>query len=81
MCPSVSLVCISKQNRIRLFNQLKYILTMFRFLSLPPSVHTLPSLSVCCSSIAVSKLEPELRDSIKSQYGDAVQRVYFNKGL
>uniref|UniRef100_A0A8C4IR57 Sideroflexin 2 n=1 Tax=Dicentrarchus labrax TaxID=13489 RepID=A0A8C4IR57_DICLA len=32
-------------------------------------------------SMAVSKLEPELRDSIVSQYGDAVQRVYFNKGL
>lgn len=31
--------------------------------------------------MAVSKLEPELRDSIVSQYGDAVQRVYFNKGL
>ncbi|XP_069016363.1 sideroflexin-2 isoform X2 [Embiotoca jacksoni] len=32
-------------------------------------------------SMAVSKLEPELRDSIASQYGDSVQRVYFNKGL
>uniref|UniRef100_G3NFB7 Sidoreflexin n=1 Tax=Gasterosteus aculeatus aculeatus TaxID=481459 RepID=G3NFB7_GASAC len=32
-------------------------------------------------SMAVSKLEPELRDSIVSRYGDAVQRVYFNKGL
>ncbi|KAG8009189.1 Sideroflexin-2 [Nibea albiflora] len=32
-------------------------------------------------SMAVSKLEPELRESIRSQYGDAVQRVYFNKGL
>uniref|UniRef100_A0A8C9X7G9 Sidoreflexin n=1 Tax=Sander lucioperca TaxID=283035 RepID=A0A8C9X7G9_SANLU len=32
-------------------------------------------------SMAVSKLEPELRDVIVSQYGDAVQRVYFNKGL
>ncbi|KAA8581369.1 hypothetical protein FQN60_002950 [Etheostoma spectabile] len=32
-------------------------------------------------SMAVSKLEPELRDSIMSQYGDGVQRVYFNKGL
>uniref|UniRef100_A0A674NYF1 Sideroflexin 2 n=1 Tax=Takifugu rubripes TaxID=31033 RepID=A0A674NYF1_TAKRU len=32
-------------------------------------------------SIAVSKLEPELRDSIQSKYGDAVQLVYFNKGL
>uniref|UniRef100_A0A7N6A9W3 Sideroflexin 2 n=1 Tax=Anabas testudineus TaxID=64144 RepID=A0A7N6A9W3_ANATE len=32
-------------------------------------------------SMAVSKLEPELRDSIISQYGDGVQRVYFNKGL
>ncbi|XP_034414491.1 sideroflexin-2 [Cyclopterus lumpus] len=32
-------------------------------------------------SMAVSKLEPELRASIVSQYGDAVQRVYFNKGL
>uniref|UniRef100_A0A671XAC2 Sideroflexin 2 n=1 Tax=Sparus aurata TaxID=8175 RepID=A0A671XAC2_SPAAU len=32
-------------------------------------------------SMAVSKLEPELRDSIRSQYGDTIQRVYFNKGL
>ncbi|XP_039644426.1 sideroflexin-2 [Perca fluviatilis] len=31
-------------------------------------------------SMAASKLEPELRDAIVSQYGDAV-RVYFNKGL
>lgn len=39
------------------------------------------SVSVYNSSMAVSKLEPELRDSIVSQYGDTVQRVYFNKGL
>uniref|UniRef100_A0A3Q2PA05 Uncharacterized protein n=1 Tax=Fundulus heteroclitus TaxID=8078 RepID=A0A3Q2PA05_FUNHE len=32
-------------------------------------------------TMAVSKLEPELRDSIVSQYGDKVQLVYFNKGL
>uniref|UniRef100_A0A3B5LA03 Sideroflexin 2 n=1 Tax=Xiphophorus couchianus TaxID=32473 RepID=A0A3B5LA03_9TELE len=32
-------------------------------------------------SMAVSKLEPELRDAIVSQYGDKVQLVYFNKGL
>ncbi|MBN3321894.1 SFXN2 protein, partial [Atractosteus spatula] len=32
-------------------------------------------------SMAVSKLEPELRDSIHSQYGDSVRYVYFNKGL
>uniref|UniRef100_A0A667YQP5 Sidoreflexin n=3 Tax=Myripristis murdjan TaxID=586833 RepID=A0A667YQP5_9TELE len=32
-------------------------------------------------SMAVSKLEPELRNSIVSQYGDKVQYVYFNKGL
>lgn len=37
--------------------------------------------SVFHSSIAVSKLEPELRDSIRSKYGDAVKLVYFNKGL
>lgn len=37
--------------------------------------------SVLYSSISVSKLEPELRDSIQSKYGDAVQLVYFNKGL
>lgn len=43
--------------------------------------HSLPLCVLCCSSMAVSKLEPELRDSIVSQYGDAVQRVYFNKGL
>uniref|UniRef100_A0A8C1W6M5 Sideroflexin-2-like n=1 Tax=Cyprinus carpio TaxID=7962 RepID=A0A8C1W6M5_CYPCA len=32
-------------------------------------------------SMAVSKLEPELRESIISQYGDRVSYVYFNKGL
>ncbi|XP_061913177.1 sideroflexin-2 [Entelurus aequoreus] len=32
-------------------------------------------------SIAVSKLEPELRDAILSKHGDGVQSVYFNKGL
>ncbi|KAL7869298.1 hypothetical protein AOLI_G00132860 [Acnodon oligacanthus] len=32
-------------------------------------------------SLAVAKLEPELRESILSQYGDAVKYVYFNKGL
>lgn len=37
--------------------------------------------SVLSSSIPVSKLEPELRDSIQSKYGDAVKLVYFNKGL
>lgn len=55
----------------------------FFFFSLR-STHCLPpnlSLSVYNSSMAVSKLEPELRDSIVSQYGDAVQHVYFNKGL
>lgn len=31
--------------------------------------------------MAVSKLEPELRDSIVSRYGGRVQHVYFNKGL
>ena len=33
------------------------------------------------SSIAVSKLEPDLRESIASKYGDKIQCVYFNKGL
>lgn len=37
--------------------------------------------SSSCSSMAVSKLEPELRDSIRSQYGDSIRHVYFNKGL
>ncbi|KAK6328458.1 sideroflexin-2 [Coregonus clupeaformis] len=32
-------------------------------------------------SMAVSKLEPELRASILSRYGDSVEYVYFNKGL
>uniref|UniRef100_A0A8C6UN52 Sidoreflexin n=1 Tax=Neogobius melanostomus TaxID=47308 RepID=A0A8C6UN52_9GOBI len=32
-------------------------------------------------SLAVSKLEPELRDSIVSKYGDDIKYVYFNKGL
>lgn len=32
-------------------------------------------------SLAVSKLEPELRESIVSRYGDNMKYVYFNKGL
>uniref|UniRef100_UPI00398E421E sideroflexin-2 n=1 Tax=Pristiophorus japonicus TaxID=55135 RepID=UPI00398E421E len=32
-------------------------------------------------SMAVSKLEPELRDSITAKYEDKVKYVYFNKGL
>ncbi|XP_060698493.1 sideroflexin-2 isoform X1 [Hemiscyllium ocellatum] len=32
-------------------------------------------------SMKVSKLEPELRDSITAKYGDKVKYVYFNKGL
>ncbi|TRY59767.1 hypothetical protein DNTS_027174 [Danionella cerebrum] len=32
-------------------------------------------------SMAVSKLEPELRESIASRYGDRITHVYFNKGL
>uniref|UniRef100_A0A4W4EIW6 Sidoreflexin n=1 Tax=Electrophorus electricus TaxID=8005 RepID=A0A4W4EIW6_ELEEL len=32
-------------------------------------------------SMAVSKLEPDLRESINSQYGDRISHVYFNKGL
>ncbi|XP_072042589.1 sideroflexin-2-like [Amphiura filiformis] len=33
------------------------------------------------ASIAVNKLEPDLRDEIYSKYGDGIQKVYFNKGL
>lgn len=32
-------------------------------------------------SLAVSKLEPELRDKVTEMYGDSLQYVYFNKGL
>ncbi|XP_022080699.1 sideroflexin-2-like [Acanthaster planci] len=32
-------------------------------------------------SMAVSNLEPDLQASIRAEYGDAIQRVYFNKGL
>ncbi|KAM6951742.1 sideroflexin-2-like [Aplochiton taeniatus] len=32
-------------------------------------------------SMAVSQLEPMLRDSIVSSYGDSIKYVYFNKGL
>uniref|UniRef100_A0A3B3ZFQ7 Sidoreflexin n=1 Tax=Periophthalmus magnuspinnatus TaxID=409849 RepID=A0A3B3ZFQ7_9GOBI len=32
-------------------------------------------------SMAVSKLEPELRESIVSKYGESIKYVYFNKGL
>ncbi|XP_028651563.2 sideroflexin-2 [Erpetoichthys calabaricus] len=32
-------------------------------------------------SIAVSKLEPELRESIQERYGNTLEYVYFNKGL
>lgn len=51
-------------------------LTVLPFFSFCPRVS-----SSSCSSMAVSKLEPELRDSIMSQYGDSVRHVYFNKGL
>ncbi|XP_072042588.1 sideroflexin-2-like [Amphiura filiformis] len=33
------------------------------------------------ASIAVDKLEPDLREEIYNKYGNAIQRVYFNKGL
>ncbi|XP_071793647.1 sideroflexin-2-like [Asterias amurensis] len=32
-------------------------------------------------SLAVSKLEPDLQASIKAEFGDSIQTVYFNKGL
>ncbi|KAG2462787.1 SFXN2 protein, partial [Polypterus senegalus] len=32
-------------------------------------------------SIAVSKLEPDLRESIQERYGNTLKYVYFNKGL
>ena len=31
--------------------------------------------------MAIEKLEPSLRDEIRTKYGEAVQKVYFNKGL
>ena len=37
--------------------------------------------SFCCSSIAVSKLEPELQEKIKKRGGPPMEYVYFNKGL
>lgn len=33
------------------------------------------------ASMAIEKLEPSLRDEIRTKYGEAVQKVYFNKGL
>ena len=45
------------------------------FLS-PPLLHSLPP----CSSISVSKLEPELRATIQKASSDT-KTVYFNKGL
>ncbi|KAL8187415.1 UNVERIFIED_CONTAM: Sideroflexin-2 [Gekko kuhli] len=33
------------------------------------------------SSIAISKLEPDLRESVVARHGDKVPYVYFNKGL
>lgn len=73
-----SLFSLCKQiNQLRLFNLTNSDRASFlHFLPFSPSP---PSFSN--SSMAVSKLEPELRDSIRSQYGDSIQRVYFNKGL
>ena len=36
---------------------------------------------VLCSSIAVSKLEPDLRKSLQEKFGDSLPRVFYNKGL
>lgn len=33
------------------------------------------------SSLALTDLEPELRDGIVAKHGDKVPYVYFNKGL
>ncbi|KAI8477856.1 Sideroflexin-2 [Branchiostoma belcheri] len=36
---------------------------------------------VGCFSLAVEKLEPDLKASIQEKYGDKIKTVYFNKGL
>uniref|UniRef100_A0A8C8HVB9 Sidoreflexin n=1 Tax=Oncorhynchus tshawytscha TaxID=74940 RepID=A0A8C8HVB9_ONCTS len=57
-------------------------LEKFKFMQALPWFRSLSLfLSLSFSSMAVSKLEPELRESILCHYGDSVQYVYFNKGL
>ncbi|KTG37006.1 hypothetical protein cypCar_00024543 [Cyprinus carpio] len=57
-------------------------LEKYRFMQKITFLHgPLQVMMVGVFSMAVSKLEPELRESIISQYGDRVSYVYFNKGL
>lgn len=44
-----------------------------------PGILSLPLL-FCCSSLPVSRLEPELRARIREQNPD-IEVVYYNKGL
>uniref|UniRef100_A0A674F6I3 Sidoreflexin n=1 Tax=Salmo trutta TaxID=8032 RepID=A0A674F6I3_SALTR len=55
----------------------------FLVFMVPAACSLFPHIQFCAFmiSMAVSKLEPELRESILCRYGDRVQYVYFNKGL
>uniref|UniRef100_A0A3B3SS65 Sidoreflexin n=1 Tax=Paramormyrops kingsleyae TaxID=1676925 RepID=A0A3B3SS65_9TELE len=61
-------------------------LERYRFMQVGPCLLVFMVPAACSlfpqrCSMAVSKLEPELRDSIVSQYGDSIRYIYFNKGL
>uniref|UniRef100_A0A8C9VST6 Sidoreflexin n=1 Tax=Scleropages formosus TaxID=113540 RepID=A0A8C9VST6_SCLFO len=77
--PTVTRSCLFVPQRITFLHGPLQVM-MVGVLTAEPTAKPLLPFSVF-SSMAVSKLEPELRDAIVSQHGDAVRYVYFNKGL
>uniref|UniRef100_A0A674F854 Sideroflexin 2 n=1 Tax=Salmo trutta TaxID=8032 RepID=A0A674F854_SALTR len=75
----------AKALRITFFHGPLQVVMVGAFLvfMVPAACSLFPHIQFCAFmiSMAVSKLEPELRESILCRYGDRVQYVYFNKGL